>query len=143
MRSVPGRYVVLTILGVSAIVVGIAAVMLFGHPRGKIAPPPSVAVLRVEGDADGAVTHEIIEALKPVEGLQVADAGAFNKRDIRAIGQKLNVRTVLVGSMENSRVTLKLLNAADEFELWTRAYDRNASFRESLARDISGPLGLK
>ncbi len=141
--TVSGKSVVIGILVITAIVVSIAAVMLFGHPRGNVAPPPSIAVLPLAGDTNGEMTHQIIEALKPIPNFQVADAAAFHRSDVRAIGQKLNVRTVLDGSVDSSHVTIKLINAADEFELWSHVYDRNASFGVTLARDIASELSLK
>ena len=143
--TVPGRWVVMAIVAFSAIMVGIAAVMLFGHPRGKIAPPPSIAVLPVIGDSSGAVTTEIIDALKPISGLQVADAALFasNRTDTRAIGEKLNVRTVLDASVEGTHVKITLLNGADSFVLWTHIYDRDANFKANLARDVEAHVTLK
>src|SRR5690348_13453301 len=105
MPTVSGKSVVLGILAITAIVVAIAAVMLFGHPRGNIAPPPSVAVLPLKGDTNGEVTHEVIEALKPIPNLQIADAALLQGSNIRTIGQKLNIRTVLQGSVDQSRIT--------------------------------------
>src|SRR5438270_812287 len=140
MPRVSGKLVVLGILVVTAIVVAIAAVMLFGHPRGKIAPPPSVAVVPLAGDTTGEVTHEIIEALKPIPNFKVADAALMRDSNIRIIGQKLNVRTVLKGSTDQSRITIKLINAADEFDLWSHVYDRNPAFGGLLARDVASQL---
>ena len=142
-RTVPGRYIVFAILVISGIVVAIAAVMLFGHPRGRIAPPPSIAVLAFDGDADGSVTHAAIEGLKPIPNFKVADAATFSRREIRAIGQKLNVRSVLDGSVDASRITVRLFNSADEFELWTHVYPRDPGFGAALARDIAAQLSLK
>jgi len=142
-QTVPGRYVVFAILAIAAIVVSIAAVMLFGHPSGRIAPPPSIAVLKFDGDADGSVARQAMDALRTIPNFQVADAAAFHRRELRAIGQKLNVRSVLDGSVDASRITVKLFNAADEFELWTKSYPRDSTFGTSLAHDIAGQLSLK
>lgn len=142
-QTVPGRYVVFAILAIAAIVVSIAAVMLFGHPRGRVAPPPSIAVLKFDGDADGSAARQAMDALKTIPNFQVADAAAFQRRELRAIGQKLNVRSVLDGSVDASRITVKLFNAADEFELWTKTYPRDSTFGGSLAHDIAAQLSLK
>lgn len=140
MPTVSGRPIVIAILAITAIVVSIAAVMLFGHPRGRIAPPPSVAVLPLAGDADGAVTREVIAALSPIPDFEVKTADGSNRGDKKKIGEQLNVRTVLDGSVDQSRVTIKLINAADEFELWSHTYERNAAFPQTLARDVAREL---
>jgi TolB-like protein len=140
MGTVSGKYIVVAILVVTAIVVTIAAVMLFGHPKGDAAPPPSVAVLPVAGDSTGEITHQIIEALKPIPNFQVADAAMNKDSPIRMIGQKLNVRTVLEGSVDPSGIKVKLFNAADEFELWSHTYPRDANFPAALARDVAAQI---
>jgi len=144
-RTVPGRWVVLAIIVFSAIMVTIAAFMLFGHPRGRIAPPPSVAVLPIQGDASGAITAEIIDALKPIPNFEVADAAIYagKRSDTRAIGEKLNVRTVLDGSVQGTQVAIKLMNAADGFELWSHTYDHDATFKQAIARDVEAHVNLK
>ena len=144
-RTVSGRFVVVMILALTAVMVGIAAFMLFGHPRGKIAPPPSIAVLPVIGDPTGAVTAEIMDALKPLPNVEIADAALYAKKrqDTRAIGEKLNVRTVLDCSLDGTRVTVKLINAADAFDLWSHTYEHGPAFKDSLAHDIAAELSLK
>ncbi len=144
-KTVSGRYIVYAILVFTAIVVTIAAVMLFGHPRGNVAPPPSIAVFPLAGDTTGAVTSEIIDALKPIPNFQVADAAIYAAKrwDTRTIGEKLNVRTLLDGSTDGSHVTIKLVNAADSFELWSHTYDRSPEFKQTLAHDVEEHLNLK
>ena len=100
----------------------------------------SVAVLPFENQsgaedeyfADG-VTDEILNALAQVEGLRVAGRAscfAFKGRreDLRAIGEKLDVGTVLEGTVRRSgsrlRITVQLANAADGYQLWSERYDR-------------------
>lgn len=103
---------------------------------------PSVAVLpfkNMSADpeneyfADG-MTEEIINALSHVEGLQVASrtsAFAFKGRekDIRTIGEELNVGAVLEGSVRQAgrriRVTAQLVNVADGYQRWSERYDRD------------------
>jgi TolB-like protein len=143
MPTVPGRWVVWIIVAFSGIMVSIAAVMLFGHPRGKIAPPPSIAVLPVMGDPE--LAGEIIETLNAIPKFQIRDGSVFagKRSDTRAIGEKLNVRTVLDGSVTNGRVTVKLINAADAFELWSHDYESVAAVKNDLARDVAAQLSLK
>jgi serine/threonine-protein kinase len=100
----------------------------------------SIAVLPFENQsgaddeyfADG-VTDEILNALAQVEGLRVAArASCFafkgKREDLRAIGEKLDVTTVLEGTVRRAgsrlRITVQLANAADGYQLWSERYDR-------------------
>jgi serine/threonine-protein kinase len=82
--------------------------------------------------ADG-VTDEILNALAQVEGLRVAARAscfAFKGRreDLRVIGERLDVATVLEGTVRRAgprlRITVQLANAADGYQLWSERYDR-------------------
>ena len=102
---------------------------------------PSVAVLPFanmspdpenEYFGDG-MAEEIINALAHVPGLRVAartSAFAFKGKthDLRAIGEKLNVSTVLEGSVRRVgnrvRITAQLINVSDGYHLWSDRYDR-------------------
>jgi TolB-like protein/lipoprotein NlpI len=102
---------------------------------------PSIAVLpftdlsadkEQEYFCDG-MAEEIINALTQVEGLRVvARTSAFSFRgkeiDIREIGRKLNVETVMEGSVRKAgnrvRITAQLVNVADGYHLWSERYDR-------------------
>ncbi len=62
---------------------------------------------------------------------RVAHSSFFFKgksEDLRAIGQKLNVKTVLEGSVQRSgdrlRINTQLISAADGYHLWSETYDR-------------------
>ncbi len=122
---------------------------------------PSVAVLPLvnltaersdEYFSDG-MTEELITALSKVEGLRVAartSAFTFKGRnaDIREIGEKLQVGTVLEGSVRRSgrrlRVTAQLINVADGYHLWSESYDRELTdifaVQDELARAIVAAL---
>ncbi len=80
------------------------------------------------------VTEEIINALVHIENFKViARTSAFafkNKQvDIREIGRKLNVETLLEGSIRKSgnrlRITAQLIKVADGSHIWSERYDRN------------------
>jgi serine/threonine-protein kinase len=82
--------------------------------------------------ADG-VTDELLNALAHVEGLRVAartSCFAFKGRreDLRVVGEKLDVATVLEGTVRRSgsrlRITVQMVNAADGYQLWSERYDR-------------------
>jgi serine/threonine protein kinase/tetratricopeptide (TPR) repeat protein len=85
-----------------------------------------------ESFADG-MAEEIINALSKIKALKVSSrTSSFtfkNKNeDIREIGRKLQVGTVLEGSVRKSgkrlRLTAQLVNAVDNSQLWAERYDR-------------------
>src|SRR5688500_4782461 len=82
--------------------------------------------------ADG-VAEEIINALSKIKALKVSSrTSSFSfkgkNEDIREIGRKLQVGTILEGSVRKSgkrlRVTAQLVNAKDNSQLWAERYDR-------------------
>ena len=79
------------------------------------------------------IAEEILNALTPLQGLRVAartSAFSFKGKgdDLRTIGEKLNVTTVLEGSVrrvgDRVRVTVQLSDVANGFQLWSERYDR-------------------
>ena len=95
---------------------------------------PSIAVLpftNMSADAENeyfcdGMTEELIDALAKIEGLKVvARTSAFQFKetahDIREVGQRLNVGTVLEGSVRKAgnrlRITAQLINVADGYHL--------------------------
>jgi serine/threonine-protein kinase len=102
---------------------------------------PSIAVLPFvnmspdpenEYFGDG-LAEELINALAQIEGLRVAArTSAFRFRggeaDIREIGDRLGVSTLLEGSVRRAgnkvRVTAQLISVADGYHLWSSRYDR-------------------
>ncbi len=103
---------------------------------------PSVAVLPFsdmspakdqECFCDG-ITEEIINALTQISGLRVAartSAFQFKRqaRDVRQIGEALNVETILDGSVRKDgnrvRITVELIGSAEGYHLWSRRFDRD------------------
>ena len=101
----------------------------------------SIAVLpfhNLSGDseqeffADG-ITEEILNALAPIKGLRVAGrSSAFSfkgkNEDLRSVGAKLNVGTILEGTLRRSgdrlRITAQLIDASNGYQLWSERYDR-------------------
>ena len=82
--------------------------------------------------SDG-LTEELINALAQVDGLRVVSRSsvfAFKGEpiDIKTIGERLKVPTVLEGSVRSAgnrlRVTVQLTNVADGFNLWSERFDR-------------------
>src|SRR5450755_1923156 len=98
-------------------------------------PKKSVAVLpfvnmsndpEQEYFSDG-ISEEIINTLVQIEGLKVAgrtSAFSFKNKneDLRSIGEKLNVKTILEGSVRKSgnriRVNVQLIEAFTGFHMW-------------------------
>jgi TolB-like protein/lipoprotein NlpI len=104
-------------------------------------PPHSIAVLpfvNMSGDkeqeyfSDG-LTEELLNSLSRIHELQVAGrTSSFyfkgEHTDLSTIAHKLNVATVLEGSVRRSahtvRITAQLINAGSGFHLWSQTYDR-------------------
>jgi serine/threonine-protein kinase len=123
--------------------------------------PPSIAVLPLrnlsadpenEYFSDG-MTEEIIDSLSKIGELRVAartSSFAFKGKDedVRKIGQRLNVRTILEGSVRRAgdriRISARLVSAADGYDLWSEHYDGDMSdvfaVQEQIARAIAGAL---
>jgi TolB-like protein len=82
--------------------------------------------------SDG-LTDELLNSLAEIDGLQVAArTSSFSFRehpDVASVARKLNVATVLEGSVRRSantiRVTAQLINAATGFHQWSKTYDRD------------------
>lgn len=79
------------------------------------------------------ITEELINRLSNIKELRVpARTSAFMFKgkagDIREIGRKLDVRTVLEGSIRKVgsqlRVTAQLISVADGYHLWSDTFDR-------------------
>jgi serine/threonine-protein kinase len=123
--------------------------------------PPSIAVLPFtdmspEKDQDyfcEGMAEEIINALTKVEGLRVAArTSAFQfkgqAQDARHIGEALNVKTLLEGSVRTAgnrlRVTAQLINTEDGYHLWSERYDRQMEdvfdIQDEIAESIVGAL---
>jgi TolB-like protein/Tfp pilus assembly protein PilF len=105
-------------------------------------PPHSIAVLpfvNMSGDkeqeyfSDG-LTEELLNSLSRINELQVAArTSSFSFQgehpDIATVARKLNVASVLEGSVRLSRhtirVTAQLNNAVTGFHIWSQTYDRD------------------
>jgi TolB-like protein/Tfp pilus assembly protein PilF len=79
------------------------------------------------------MTEDIINALSKIKDFQVAArTSTFSfkgeKIDVREIGRKLNIQTVLEGSVRKAgnrlRITAQLINVKDGYHLWSEQYDR-------------------
>jgi serine/threonine-protein kinase len=105
--------------------------------------------------SDG-MTEEIINALAKVPGIQVASrtsSFAFKGKqdDVRQIGEKLSVTSVLEGSVRKVgtriRITAQLINVENGYHLWSETYDRNLedvfAIQDEISRAIVEALKLR
>jgi TolB-like protein/Tfp pilus assembly protein PilF len=115
---------------------------------------PSIAVLPFvnmsrdeenEYFADG-LSEELLNMLVKIRGLRVASrTSAFSFKgkdvDIPTIAQKLNVATVLEGSVRRSgkrvRITAQLIQVATDSHLWSETYDRELDDIFAVQDDIA------
>ncbi|MEO6155955.1 MAG: hypothetical protein ABIP16_09545, partial [Thermomonas sp.] len=84
--------------------------------------------------------------LARIKGLQVVGrTSSFQfkgkNEDLRGIGEKLGVATVLEGSVrregERARITAQLIRTSDGIHLWSETYDRNVSDSLAVQLDIA------
>jgi serine/threonine protein kinase/tetratricopeptide (TPR) repeat protein len=99
------------------------------------------------------IADELLSALSEIEELHVASrTSAFQFKgtavDVREIGEKLNVSTVLEGSVRKAgdrvRITAQLVNVEDGYRLWTEKYDRDMkdifAIQDEIAQNIARAL---
>jgi serine/threonine-protein kinase len=128
------------------------------------APPVSTAVLPFvdlspgkdqEYFSDG-LTDELITTLSEVPGLRVpARTSSFQFKgqnpDVREVGRRLDVGSVLEGSVRKSgnrlRVSVQLVSVKDGYQLWAESYDRDLAdvfaVQEEVARAIVSALRVR
>ncbi|MEO7996199.1 MAG: serine/threonine-protein kinase [Gemmatimonadaceae bacterium] len=149
-------------LSVSAVVVvalllvaGVFAWKRAGSTNGSTEiAPKSIAVLPLEnvsGDttmqffADG-MTDELTTAVARLPGLRVASRSATESalntsKEVKALGARLSVNSVLDGRLRRSgnhlRLTATLTNVADGSILWTETYDREVKDVFQMQDDIA------
>ena len=136
-KSESGRY-----QAVSELVDELGTVRETTVPASNQPEAPSIAVLPFDNmSADpeqeyfcDGMAEEIINALTKLDGLRVvARTSAFQFKglavDLRDVGNKLAVATVLEGSVRKAgnrlRVTAQLINVSDGYHLWSERYDRD------------------
>ncbi|MDB6088283.1 MAG: Tetratricopeptide 2 repeat protein [Gammaproteobacteria bacterium] len=126
-------------------------------------PPHSVAVLsfvNMSGDAqqdyfsDG-LSEELSDSLARIKDLRVAartSSFTFKGKDvdIPTVARKLNVSTVLEGSVrkvgDRMRITAQLIDAITGFHLWSQTYERDLTdvfrLQSEIATAVSGALRI-
>jgi serine/threonine protein kinase/Tfp pilus assembly protein PilF len=122
---------------------------------------PSIAVLpfvnmsadkNQEYFSDG-MAEELLNDLAHIRGLRVvARTSSFQfkgkNEDLRTIGKKLNVGSILEGSVRKEgnrvRITAQLVNAEDGFHIWSQTYDRELNdilaVQEEIAHSVADAL---
>lgn len=135
--------------------------------REESRPPSSIAVLpftdmsptRDQDFLCDGLADELINRLTRIEGLCIAArSSSFQFResvDVRAIGQRLGVGTVVEGSVrkigDRLRVNVQLVDVADGYQRWSERYDRKVEdvfaiqdeIAESVATALRGVLSVQ
>jgi len=159
-------------LGLAAVVLALlAGVTLWRgrEARGPAQEPPptalgslrSIAVLPFADMSPGkdqeyfsdGLAEELLNALARVPELRVTGrTSSFQFKgkaeDLRVIGQKLGVATLLEGSVRKAgnrvRITAQLVNATDGFHLWSETYDRDLddifAVQDEISRSVARAL---
>lgn len=130
----------------------------------SISPEKSIAVLAFENVSNdpeqvyfcNGLADEIINILARLGKLKVAArTSSFSlsnqNLEIANIGHKLNVKTILEGSVRKVgnrlRITAQLINVEDGFQLWSNRYDREImdifDIQDEIALSITNALKLE
>jgi TolB-like protein/Tfp pilus assembly protein PilF len=176
ITRVTGQKLNHTIIGLLVLALGYFAYDKFIVSPGAIQPNPtaeteeaidtgprSIAVLPFvnmsedssnEYFSDG-LTEELLNILAKIKELHVAgrtSSFAFKGKedDLRIIGEKLNVNTILEGSVRKDdkrnrvRITAQLINVENGYHLWSETFDRELddifAIQEEIAREVAQAL---
>ena len=163
----PRNWKVIGAIGALAAVLAVGGGVYALRGRSSSATPapasvqPSIAVLPFtdlsaqkdqEYFSDG-LAEELLNSLAKIKGLRVvARSSSFQFKgkteDLRTVGEKLNVGTILEGSVRKQggrvRITAQLVKAADGFQLWSETYDRELTdifaVQAEIARAVASSL---
>src|SRR5262245_28408267 len=134
------------------------------EPVAESAETPSIAVLpfaNMSADPENeffsdGLTAELLNVLAKIpvlKGTGRTSSFAFKgkQEDLRQIGQKLGVGTLLEGSVRKAgnrvRISAQLVKASDGFHLWSETYDRVLddifAVQDDIARSVSAALHVK
>lgn len=149
------------IVAVAIITIGVIQFLPRKGAVAEFAEESSIAVLPFEDLSpqrdqayfcDG-MTDEIITKLSSLTGIKVISRSSVMRyrnpdRDIKEIGRKLGVKTVLEGSVrkeaDDIRITVELVDVADRFQIWADSYDQKferifdiqSNIAENIARSL-------
>lgn len=128
------------------------------------APGQSLAVLpfrNIGGDQENeyfceGLAEDLLIVLSRVRGLRVAarsSSFAFrdHSSDVRTIGEKLNVASILEGSVRKSgnqlRIAVRLVDTANGFQRWTEVFDRELGdifrIQDEISRAVYDALNVE
>jgi len=167
VQTVPPRSWWRLFLLALAVLIAVAIGLVWWKRSAAVAPRPvasSIAVLpfvdmspekNQQYFSDG-LAEELLNHLAKTPGLRVAArTSSFQLRDksadLRAIGTKLDVATILEGSVRKEgkrvRIAAELVKAEDGFQLWSGTYDRDLNdvfaVQDDIARAITGELKVR
>ena len=125
-----------------------------GVPLRVSAPEKSIAVLpfdNLSGDPDNTyfadgIKDEILTRLSKIAALKVIARGSTQKfkgatDDVREIAQQLGVANILTGSVRKSgetvRITVHLINAPSNTQLWAETYGRKLTDMFQVESDVA------
>ena len=132
--------------------------------NGAVSTPPdampSIAVLpfqNMSGERDteffsDGISEDIINALTQIDGLRVAgrmSSFAFKgtRVDLATVREKLNVDTVLEGSVRQAgnrlRITAELTKISDGYHLWSERFDREMTDVFAVQEEIAAAIASK
>jgi adenylate cyclase len=100
------------------------------------------------------MAEQLRDELSRLDGLSVAPRALSTREpneSLRAVAEKLNVETVVEGSIRKDgdqvSITAQLINIADEKILWSEIYNRKLEnifdIQIEIATEVSGALGVK
>lgn len=168
--AAPGRPPRPRVLAAALVLVVALAVAGWWTARGASAFDPwsgqarSLAVLPFENlDADSAseyfaqgVTEELLGSLAQIRSLRVpAWTSAFRidarSEDVREVGRRLGVESVLAGSIRKSgdrvRISARLIDTRSGYYLWSGTFERDLTdvfaMQEEIARNIADSLRVR
>jgi TolB-like protein/Flp pilus assembly protein TadD len=121
---------------------------------------PSLAVLPfvdMIGDEDqeffaDGMTEELLNALAKIREIRVGGrtssfAYKGQDRDLREIGSELGVQYLVEGSVRKQddrlRITAQLVDATDNFHLWSESYDRTIDDVFAVQEEIAGAIAAE
>ncbi|HEY1906756.1 MAG TPA: hypothetical protein VGG91_11980 [Myxococcaceae bacterium] len=158
----------LALAGAALLLLAVGLGIRSGRAPASVAAPqpkqPSIAVLPFADMSPGhdqeyfsdGVAEEILDALAQVPGLHVvARSSSFafkgKNEDLRTVGQKLDVASILEGSVRESggrlRVSAELVSAADGYQLWSQTFDRELAdvfaVQDEIARAVVSALRMR
>ncbi|MEW5974584.1 MAG: protein kinase [Acidobacteriota bacterium] len=118
-----------------------------------VLPFADMSATRDQGWLCEGLAEELINALTHIDGLRVAARSSSfqfpaSGVDVRAVGARLGVATVLEGGVrklgERLRVTVQLVDVADGYQRWSQRFDRTLAdvfdIQDEIAQSVATAL---